>query len=328
MKRLKKIIKEKPENISGCSLFLIVFLPFIFLLLTLNAVEPFLLGGIDDTPFHFTLFIALTFTSYVFLYLFFAVANIWQKWLMYIYMALIVLQTVVGYMYRYYRPNHDFISKAEEMAIEDYIENNTPLPNNIEVLSRNDSIWVFGRRSNVPAFRYASWNNPLIESNILKETITLTRESFLNKIKQPNDFYLYKELLVSKDMDSDDYIDYWTWQYPDWLLYIYIYKCESVYENGTKGPCNTQFYKLYINKRDRVQPIILELFKGQLDIRYRNYFDFLHEILFPKYVRTDLGNDPYFLIYQGKYKKAREGLKNLPPARREFCEKKLEKLGY
>ncbi|GAF03299.1 hypothetical protein [Saccharicrinis fermentans] len=79
---------------------------------------------------------------------------------------------------------------------------------------------------------------------------------------------------------------------------------------------------------DRFKPIIWEILDGKLDDRYRNFYKFFQKLAHPTYVRTDLANDPYFLIYQGKYKEAREGLKDLPPARREFCEKKLEALGY
>lgn len=306
---------------AGCIKNLLLIAPFFQLLFCLHVLEPFLFWGSDDSFLHFSLLIVLCIACYFLLKLFFRIAKTWQKWLMYIYIVVLVLQTGVGLMYKYYEPPLEKFTKEELVNIEHYIQGSNPLAKDLEVLAWNDSIGIIGKKTIDGIWRYQSENN--INSKE-KES-----ETFYYKYSAPDDFRFYLKLAGQDKIHRLTNNYFWLLQYPNRYIYIYVKGCDcGVHSKHT--PCHIYFNEAF--SRDLhlylIKPIIWEIFDGKLDDRYRNFYKFFQKLAHPTYVRTDLANDPYYLIYQGKYKEAREGLKDLPPARKEFCEKKLEALGY
>jgi hypothetical protein len=75
---------------------------------------------------------------------------------------------------------------------------------------------------------------------------------------------------------------------------------------------------------DYVHPIFEEIIFGEFIDRLENYWNLI-KFTFGKspLYRTDLVDDPYFLIWRGKMKEAKNKLHTLPLKRRLFIEKKL-----
>ncbi|GAF03298.1 hypothetical protein [Saccharicrinis fermentans] len=210
--------KEKLENVPGCFGSILIILPFVLLLITLHTLEPFIFWGVDDTPFHFTLFATFAIVSYVFLSLFFAIAKKWQRWVMYIYIAILVLQTGVGFIYKYYRPQGQSFSNEEMNSINHYISSDKDLPKGLSVLIWNDSIGVIGKSVD---YLYA---NCRTNYNKLEITNTVKRGYTLSKFSPKEDFIHYRNLISGSKGNKKEipiFYDFWQWQFPDRLIYIY-----------------------------------------------------------------------------------------------------------
>lgn len=240
---------------------------------------------------------------------------------MYIYMAILVLQTGLGLMYVYYEPPLEKFTQEEINSIEAFIKGNEKLPEKLQILAWNDSVGIIGKKSIDGVLRYLP--------NSKKDPKKSKKQDFFtNKYFAPDDFSSYLKLIGSEEVYGYMSGFFWALQYPDQLIYIYIKRSDCGEIGEDFAPCYYYFDEGFVWDFDFFDPIIWEIIDGKLDDRYRNFYRFFQKLLHPNYVRTDLADDPYFLIYQGKYKEARAGLKDLPPARREFCEKKLEALGY
>lgn len=309
---------------AGCMTNILLIAPFLQLLFCLHTIEPFLFGGVDDTFLHFSLFLVSCFAAYMLLIVFFRIAKTWQKWIMYIYVAVLVLQTGVGLMYDYYEPPVERFTKEDINSIEAFIKGNEKLPDNMQVLAWNDSVGIIGKKANDGVLGF-------LPRGQFESKIDMPISFFRNKICSPDDIFTYLELLGIKESDaasiSEDGV-FWALKYPNMYVYIYIKNCDCGIVGEDFSPCYFYFDEHFFRGLDSFDPIIWEIIEGKLDDRYRNFYKFFQKLIHPTYVRTDLANDPYFLIYQGKYEEARAGLKDLPPARREFCKKKLEALGY
>ncbi|WP_075603042.1 hypothetical protein [Saccharicrinis aurantiacus] len=318
---------NKVPDYSGFMRKVLLMAPFLQLLLWLNSLEAFIFWGLNDSAYDFFILLAFSFGVYFLVRIFFLIAKKWQKWMMYFFFALIGLQTGVGLIYKYYQPNQEEYSNEELFKIKKFLVNEEELPANMEILDWNDSIAIIGKKVKQGAWGYGyNFNELIVDKDLL---IKGGKTYYYNKYSPPRDFNQYK-LLVEPDLAEEGSLTYyWCWQYPMHLIYIYIkdVNCKG-FENRDIEPCYKCFSKVFVRGLDRFKPILREIIEGRLDDRYRNFYKFFQKLANPTYVRSNLANDPYFLIYQGKYQEAREGLKDLPPARREFCEKKLEALGY
>lgn len=310
------INKTKLQRVSRFTEILLLVVPYFQFVLWISTIEYCLFRGysfftIDYIVILFNVSVALWFL----LRIYFLIARKWQRRMMIGFISFFVIQTCIGVIYKYYTPLMAHFTEEDLTNIENYICKDKSLTSNLHVVCDNDSVQIIMKdvKDRIIAYR-------------LRLRCTLTTEFYESNINiywRPDDLKDYMSLVK---VENESLFKFWELQYPRGIIYIHIKGCNC--GRYSYKPCYYYYDEFFYGRYGRIEPFLIGLFEGKLDDRYKKYYKYFQKIIHPKYVRTDLVKDPYFLIYQGRYNEAREGLKDLPPARRSFCEKKLKALGY
>jgi hypothetical protein len=258
------------------------------------------------------------------------VASLGAKIVMYVCYAFIFANLFLGILNEYCDRELGRYDPEEQKRLVDYAFSITnELPPNMEILLKTDSLIIVGKPAKrVNGIGLSSSN--IIMPDSLKNPLSLYF-GFMRSKLIPTDFQTYYSLITNEEIDAWATIkQFYDWVYPEYMIFAYVPNLPSndyVKDREIQLPFfYLRAYEYY--KQDGVIDFIWELFNGKLKERYTLFFGKFKELFFPTYVSAEMKDDPYFLIYQGKYEEAREGLNDLPQARRAFCEKKLEALGY
>lgn len=300
------------------------------ILLWLQVFEPFAYSRGEDSPVLMLTLAILSFGLYLMFRIFCKTASKFQKLMLGVFIGLVLVNITLGFFNRYWFRELCSIGWRDSDGIELWLKNEGELPNSIIKIYENDSVLILGKK--IPRIGELE-----IETMIHTERHSKSYDDIIKyrALIVPYDFSKYRKLItISSDTASRKLLsDFIGWQFPQIAPCVILKKkCNCMVSNSSM----TEFYtsKCYIylgesSTRDfKVSPILFEILDGRFDERLKKYYRALEEMFWPTYANAEYENDPYFLIYQGKYKEAREGLKNLPCDRRVFCEKKLEKLGY
>lgn len=156
----------------------------------------------------------------------------------------------------------------------------------------------------------------------------------------PKDFYEYEQLILNESNSiepkhlpeyvneegvklTNSLVHFLSWQHPDYISMLILTDKTCKSGSGNKQTCHYELFESIPNKK--LSPISEDIMGQDVKERLQDIRLTLKEITgLHQNTRTDLINDPYFLIYQGRYKEARQNLDKLPPERKKFCEKKLQ----
>lgn len=323
--------EKKTFKISPRATKVIVYTATIVnLILWFDYIEQMFYACCDDGFYLYFTFLIISGILFLLSVVFYRIASLGAKIVMYLCYAFIVFNVFLGILNKYWVRDLERFSESEKELLFSFANGDTcKLPANMKILYASDSLIIIGRQANlINKSNFTA--SEIILPDSLREPISLYYD-YRYKILVPSDFKSYYSLITGDDADlKDNIISFYSWAYPEYILFVYVPHLPSYYsERKRKIQLPFYFIRTFeINKRDNVINFSWELVHGELPKRYKLFFGKFKELFFPTYVSTDMKNDPYFLIFEGKYKEAREGLKDLPPARREFCEKKLEALGY
>jgi len=300
------------------------------ILLWLQVFEPFAYSRGDDTPVLMLTLAILSFGLYLMFRIFYKTATKFQKLMLHVFIGLVLVNISLGFFNEYWLRDVAGIRDNQLTEIKGWLKGKSKLPKKTITILENDSVLVLGIQENRIGKYCRLWGNiPILPDSISIYDFCIY--DFRLKKSIPDDFIRYRKLIDAK-LDSVDYrevlLDFCNWQFAEYTpIFIAKDKCDCM--NDKKTEKENCYFTVYEDQtRDNISPILFEIIDGKFDDRLRKFYHALEEIFWPTYATAEYKNDPYFLIYQGKYKEAREGLKNLPCDRRVFCEKKLEKLGY
>lgn len=251
---------------------------------------------------------------------------------MYLCYGFIFANLFLGILNKHWKRKLERFTESELELLMNYARDETTgLNPNLELLIKKDSLIIIGKPVNRINNLTAIGSYPIV-SRLMNNNDTI--DNILYQKFVPSDFKMYYSLIQNKKIESWQAIkQYYDWYYPNYIIFAFAPNTPSSYSNYKKDikirilflyVCT---YESYSQKGGGID-FIWELFNGKLKERYTIFFGKLKELFYPTYVSAKMKDDPYFLIYQGKYEEAREGLKDLPPVRREFCREKLETLGY
>ena len=140
----------------------------------------------------------------------------------------------------------------------------------------------------------------------------------------PHDFNEYAGLV---DPSPEDYYktrthDFLSWQYPEYVFLItdlkVSFSAAAYIEDYAAGPRG--IYPIFPYLKEFRQDGFIET----LSDRYRTYGNIIRYWFETPHYRTDLVDDPYFLLLKGEKEAARKKASRLPAPRRAFILKKLK----
>lgn len=301
------------------------------ILLWLQVFEPFAYSRGEDSPVLMLTLAILSFGLYLMFRIFCKTASKFQKLMLGVFIGLVLVNISLGFFNEYWLRNVAGIDGLKQKQIKSWLSSKKDFPNTIINLYENDSILILGESAKrINDYYWLGGNNLKPE---LQQKFNLTDIEYLVKKVIPSDFLEYRKMQkVIDDTTKEKVIfDFFGMQFPNYAPFVILKNnsdcCQALF---SPFPVTESCYFCLSEDqtRESISPILFEIIDGEFDDRLRKYYHALEEIFWPTYATAEYENDPYFLIYQGRYKEAREGLKDLPPDRRVFCEKKLEKLGY
>jgi hypothetical protein len=209
--------------------------------------------------------------------------------------------------------------EANRISFIIYENGRIPAPYKILYKDRKKYIYIIGKeRSKLK--KYAGIVSPVI----IKD-----KDSPIDDII-PRDFAAYAALFDPRK-DIPGYkkslrdADFLSWQFPEYIFLVITLHYDRDLELFSPGLLMYD-ESTHLSNRGifQVEPLLNELFGIKIFNRLHSYMNVITYTFMSPHYRTDLVNDPYFLLLKGKIKEAKEKIAQLPEKRKSFLVEKMK----